>query len=188
MILWKLFWEIVKVSCFTFGGAYGAIALIRDMVLQNGWMGEAQLADMIAISESTPGPIMVNMATYIGSTQAGILGAALATLAVVTPSFVIILLISSLLKNMLRNRYVQVAMDGLKPCVVGIILATGLYMAVSNCFGSLAVPAVDWKAILVTALLVVAMVLWKKLKKKKMSPILLIVLAALLGILVYGIG
>ena len=188
MIYLDLFLGFLRVGAFTFGGGYAAIPLIRDVVLSYGWLSDEALTYMIGVSESTPGPIMVNMATYIGSTQAGILGAALATLAVVTPSFVIILLISSLLKNMLRNRYVQVAMDGLKPCVVGIILATGLYMAVSNCFGSLAVPAVDWKAILVTALLVVAMVLWKKLKKKKMSPILLIVLAALLGILVYGIG
>ena len=100
----------------------------------------------------------------------------------------IILLISSLLKNLLKNRYVQAAMDGLKPCVVGIILATGLYMVVSNCFGTLGAPAVDWKAILLTAVLATAMLLWKKLKKKKMSPILLIALSALLGILVYGIG
>ena len=188
MIYLDLFLGFLRVGAFTFGGGYAAIPLIRDVVLSYGWLSDEALTYMIGVSESTPGPIMVNMATYVGSSQGGILGAALATLAVVTPSFVIILLISSLLKNMLRNRYVQVAMDGLKPCVVGIILATGLYMAVSNCFGSLAVPAVDWKAILVTALLVVAMVLWKKLKKKKMSPILLIVLAALLGILVYGIG
>ena len=188
MILLDLIWGFFRVGLFTFGGGYAAIPLIRDIVLSYGWLGEEELTYMIAVCESTPGPIMVNLATYIGSTQAGILGSALATLAVVTPSFVIILLISSLLKNLLKNRYVQAAMDGLKPCVVGIILATGLYMVVSNCFGTLGAPAVDWKAILLTAVLATAMLLWKKLKKKKMSPILLIMLSALLGILVYGIG
>lgn len=188
MIILELIWGFFRVGLFTFGGGYAAIPLIRDVVLSYGWLSEAEITYLIAVCESTPGPVMVNMATYIGSTQAGILGSACATLAVVTPSFVIILLICSLLQNLLKNRYVQVAMDGLKPCVVGIILATGMYMVLSNCFGTLTALAVNWKAIAIAVVLVAIMILWKKLKKKKMSPILLIVLSALLGMVVYGIG
>ena len=187
MILLELIWGFFRVGLFTFGGGYAAIPLIRDIVLTNGWLTEAEVTYLIAICESTPGPIMVNMATYVGSTQAGILGSALATLAVVTPSFCIILLISSLLKNVLKNRYVQAAMDGMKPCIVGIILATGIYMAAGNCLGSVSALAVDWKAVLITVALAAAMAAWQWLKKKKMSPILLIVLSAVLGILAYGI-
>ena len=89
-----LFLGFLKVGCFAFGGGYGAVPLIRDVVLSYGWLTEEEISYMIAISESTPGPIMVNMATYVGSSQGGILGAALATLAVVMPSFFIIILVA----------------------------------------------------------------------------------------------
>ena len=93
MIYLDLFLGFLRVGMFAFGGAYGAIPLIRDVVLSYGWMDDATLSYMIAVSESTPGPIMVNLATYIGSNQAGFLGAVLATLAVVLPSFLVILLV-----------------------------------------------------------------------------------------------
>ena len=93
MIYLKLFWDFFRVSCFTFGGAYGAIPLIRDMVLGNGWLTDERLTYMIAVSESTPGPIMVNMATYIGSDQAGFWGSVVATVGVVLPAYLVILLI-----------------------------------------------------------------------------------------------
>lgn len=99
MIYWSLFWGFLQIGCFSFGGAYGAIPLIRDLVLSRGWLEEDALTYMIAVSESTPGPIMVNLATYIGSSQAGFFGAVIATLAVVLPSFLIILLITAVLKN-----------------------------------------------------------------------------------------
>ena len=123
MIYTELFLGFLKVGCFAFGGAYGAIPLIRDVVLSYGWLSDEMLTYMIAVSESTPGPIMVNMATYIGSSQAGFFGAVLATLAVVTPSFFIILLITALLNNVIKNPYVQAVLRGMKPCVIGIVLA-----------------------------------------------------------------
>ena len=107
MILLELFLGFLKVGCFAFGGAYGAIPLIRDVVVSYGWLNEEMLTYMIAVSESTPGPIMVNLATYVGGSQAGLFGAVLATLAVVTPSFLIILLVTALLKTALKNKYVQ---------------------------------------------------------------------------------
>ena len=184
MILLKLFVEFFKVSCFTFGGAYGAIALIRDAVMQNGGVSEERLAYMIAISESTPGPIMVNMATYIGSDQAGFLGSLVATIAVVLPAYLVILLVLGILKNTLKNPWVQAALRGLKPCVVGIVLATGLSMVVRNCFPS---AGIDLRAALVSAGLIVILAVYQRLKKKKLSPITLICVSAVLGILVYGI-
>ena len=181
MIYLELFLGFLKVGCFTFGGGYGAVALIRDVVLSNGWLSEEMLTYMIAVSESTPGPIMVNMATYIGSSQAGFWGAAVATLAVVLPSFFIMLLVSTLLAAVIKNKYVQAVLRGLKPCVVGIVLATGIWMTAKNF-----VPGFDLRAIVLTALLAAISPLWKKFRKKKLSPIALIAISAVLGMVVYG--
>ena len=126
MIGLDLFLGFLKVGCFAFGGAYGAIPLIRDVVMSYGWLSDEMLTYMIAVSESTPGPIMVNLATYVGSTEAGFFGALVATLAVVLPSFIIILLITALLKNAFKNKYVQAVLRGLKPSVIGIVLAMGV--------------------------------------------------------------
>ena len=185
MIYLQLFLGFLKVGCFAFGGAYGAIPLIRDVVLSYGWLSDEMLTYMIAVSESTPGPIMVNLATYIGSSRAGFLGAVIATLAVVLPSFLIILLVTALLKTALKNKYVQAILRGLKPCVIGIVLATGIYMVLSNCFGTIFDLTVHLRAILITALLFAAMFGYKHFRKKKLSPIRLIILSALLGILVF---
>jgi chromate transport protein ChrA len=114
LIYLDLFLGFLRVGCFAFGGAYGAIPLIRDVVLSYGWLTDETLTYMIAVSESTPGPIMVNLATYVGSSQAGALGAALATSAVVLPSFLVILLVTIALKDILKNKYVQAVLRGLK--------------------------------------------------------------------------
>ena len=185
MIYLKLFWDFFRVSCFTFGGAYGAIPLIRDMVLGNGWLTDERLSYMIAVSESTPGPIMVNLATYIGSDQAGFWGSLVATVGVVLPAYLVILLIVSVLGNFMKNRYVQAVLQGLKPCVIGIILATGVHMVLRNCIFASSGVAVDFPALLITACLYAVLLLHQKLRGKKLSPILLIVISAILGILFY---
>lgn len=184
MIYWELLIGFLQVGCFAFGGAYGAIPLIRDIVLSYGWLTEDSLTYMIAISESTPGPIMVNMATYIGSSQGGLLGASIATIAVVLPAFCIILLVMILLKTVLDHPYVKAVLKGLKPCIIGIILATGLDMILHN-----AMPgrAPDWKALGLTAVLAIILFGSKHGLKKKLSPITLICIAAILGVIVYGI-
>lgn len=187
MILLDLFLGFLKVGCFAFGGAYGAIPLIRDVVMSYGWLDDEMLTYMIAVSESTPGPIMVNLATYVGSSQAGFLGAVIATLAVVLPSFLIILLVTALLKTALKNKYVQAVLRGLKPCVIGIVLATGIYMVFGNCFGAISALKVNLRAVMVTAILVASKFGYQHCKKKKLSPILLIVIAAMVGVVVYGI-
>ena len=182
MIYLDLLIGFLKVGCFAYGGGYGAIPLIRDVVLSYGWLDEEMLTYMIAVSESTPGPIMVNLATYIGSSQAGLLGAAIATLAVVLPSFLIILLVTALLKTALKNKYVQAVLRGMKPSVVGIVLATGIGMTAGNCFGG---AGVNVRAVLMTALLLAAMMGHKRVTGKKLPPIGLIVLSAVLGVIVF---
>lgn len=187
MIYLNLFLGFLKVGCFAFGGAYGAIPLIRDVVLSYNWLSDEMLTYMIAVSESTPGPIMVNLATYIGSSQAGFLGASIATLAVVLPSFFIILLVTALLKTAWKNKYVQAVLRGLKPCVIGIVLATGMYMVFHNCFGTIFSWHFNTHAIIITAFLLASMLGYQYKTKKKLSPILLIVLSAITGVVVYGI-
>lgn len=187
MIYLNLFLGFLKVGCFAFGGAYGAIPLIRDVVLSYGWLSDEMLACMIAVSESTPGPIMVNLATYVGSSQAGLPGSLLATIAVVLPSFVIMLLIMILLRSVLKNRYVQAVLRGLKPCIIGIILATGCYMTAKNCIAPASGGAFNLRAFILTAVLATVYFGSRKVLKKGLSPILLIMIAACLGAVVYGV-
>lgn len=186
MIYLDLFFGFLRVGCFAFGGAYGAIPFIRDVVLSYGWLSDETLTYIIAVSESTPGPIMVNLATYVGSSQAGMLGSVIATLAVILPSFIVTLVVMAILQNVLKNKYVQAVLNGLKPCIIGIIIATGLYIIISNCILNTAGTPISIRAIIVMAILMAASLLAKYVFKKKMSPILLIAVAALTGIIVYA--
>lgn len=102
MIYLRLFLNFLMIGALSFGGGYGMVSLVRETVLSNGWLPENEFLNFIAVSESTPGPLAVNMATFIGSTQGGILGSFVATLGVVLPSFLIILLIASALKNLMK--------------------------------------------------------------------------------------
>lgn len=183
----RLLLGFLKVGCFSFGGAYGAIPLIRDVVISNGWMDEARVAYLVAVSESTPGPIMINMATYVGSEQGGLFGALLATTGVVLPSFILILLIAMALRSLLKNRIVQAVLAGVKPCVVGIVIATGIVMMIENGFVSGMGSALDLRALLLTAALA-ALCVWHFASRKKPFPaIRLILLSAVAGCLLYGI-
>ena len=186
MIYLKLFWDFFRVSCFTFGGAYSAIPLIRDMVLGNGWISDEALTYMIAVSESTPGSIMVNMATYIGYHQAGFWGGLIATVGVVLPAYLIILLIMGLMKNVIQNQYVQAVLRGLKPCVSGIVLATGTYMVIHNLFASTTVIEIDRSTSLISVILIGILVIWPKVTHKKLSPIALLVFGAVLGMIIFN--
>ena len=181
MIYLELFLQFFKVSAFTFGGGYSAVPLIREVVLNANWMGEEQLAHMIAVSESTPGPILVNLATYIGNAQAGFWGSVVATIAVILPAYLAILLVTGILKKFITSPKVKVVLQGFTPCIIGVILATGGYMIVSNCAASS-----DWKTIALTALLAAVMILYPKLTKKNLSPIAIIMISAVLGMVVYS--
>lgn len=186
MILLELFLGFLKVGCFAFGGAYGAIPLISDVVLSYHWLDDEMLTYMIAVSESTPGPIMVNLATYVGSLKAGVLGSVVATLAVVLPSFLIILLVTALLKGVVKNPYAQAVLRGLKPCMIGIILATGVYMIIRNGI-VIQDSSVMLRPLVLTAVLGTVYFGSRKIKKGGMSPILLICLSAMAGVVAYGL-
>ena len=188
MIYLDLLIGFLKVGCFSFGGAYAAIPLIRDVVLSYGWVSEEMLTDMIAVSESTPGPIMVNLATYVGSSQAGIPGAAIATLASILPAFVIILLVMAVMKKALNNKAVQAVMKGLQACVIGVIAAVGAHMLYQNAIRPALAAETDFRPLILAGVLAVIYFGSRKIKtmKKGLSPIALIGIAACLGILVFG--
>ena len=185
MIYIDLFLGFLKVGLFSFGGAYAAIPLIRDVVLHYGWINDEQLAYMIAVSESTPGPIMVNMATYVGSMTAGIPGALIATFSVVLPAFVIIILIMIMVKGLLKNPYAQAVLRGLKPCIMGIILAMGISMIMQNTVIKEKLVSPDIKSVVVCLVLVAVYFGSRKIVKSGISPIVLICIAAAIGIVVY---
>jgi chromate transporter len=176
----------LKVGCFSFGGAYAAIPLIREVVLSYGWVTDEMLTDMIAVSESTPGPIMVNLATYVGTSQAGIPGAIIATLASVLPAFLIILLIMAVMKRTLNNPWVQAAMRGLQSCVIGVITAVGCYMLYQNAVSPLVSGGGEALPLIVAAVLALVYFGSRKVMKKGLSPIALIGISACLGIIVFG--
>jgi len=181
MIYLELFLGFLEVGCFSFGGAYAAIPLIRDVVLKYGWLEEETLLYFIGVCESTPGPIMINLATYVGSSQAGILGSLLATTAVVLPAFLIILGVVAIMDRFLKNPYIKAIMDGLKPGVIGVILATGLAMIFNNVVVQ---GAVDIKAAIITGILAVLVIGSRIIRKKKISPIPLIGISAVVGMIV----
>lgn len=189
-MLLELFLSFLEVGAVSFGGGYGMISLIREIVVSKGWLEEAELLNFIAVSESTPGPIAINMATFIGSSQAGLPGAVLATLGVILPSLIIILLIAAVLRNLLKYRGVQAFLSGVRPCVVGLILATAITIGISTLLSFRTVGDavhIDFWGIGILALLFAIRFAVKKILKKNVSPILMIVLSAGLGILVYGV-
>ena len=181
MIYLSLFLSFFKVGLFCFGGAFGMIPLIEETVLQHGWLTEQEFYNFVGICESTPGPIAVNIATYVGSTQAGLLGSIAATLGVVCPSFFIILLVASVLKNLTENKYFKGFLKGVKPVIIGLILSTGAFLAVKVTGIS---GALNLEAITVFALLGGVYFCVTQLWKKKLPSIALIGIAAVLGILV----
>lgn len=185
MIYLELIFGFLRVGCFSFGGAYGAIPLIRDVVLSHGWLNDETLTYMIAVSESTPGPIMVNLATYIGSSQAGFWGAVLATLAVISPAFIIILLVMAALKTLLNNKYIQAVLNGLRPCIIGIILATGTYITINNCLSFADAISINMQSAMIAIILTAIMFCMNKILKKKVSSIMLIAISAFLGIIAF---
>ena len=185
MIYLTLFFEFFKMGLFTFGGGMAMIPLVEETVLKYGWMTESQFYNVIGLCESTPGPIAINMATYVGSVQGGLAGSLVATLGVVLPSFLIILLIASVMKTAADNRYFKGFVKGVQPVVIGLILSTGIYLLV-KALGFISVA--EWSFSIVPCVILIILTgtyfLYKKLKGKKLTAIQLIVLSAVLGIVV----
>ena len=187
MIYLRLFIEFFKTGLFAVGGGMATLPFLYAMSDSTGWFSHEMLADMIAVSESTPGPIGVNMATYVGFETAGIAGSVVATLGLVTPSVIVVLLIAKALAAFRSNRYVDAAFYGLRPCSVGLIAAAGLLVVKvalldTELFAATGAIAdlVNFKALALAALLIV---LTRFVKKTKgLHPVVFIALSAAVGI------
>ena len=190
MIFLKLFLTFLKIGAVSFGGGYGMISIIRDDCLANGWLTEEELLNFIAVAESTPGPIAVNMATFVGSSQGGLLGAFLATLGVVLPSFVIILLIASVFTKLLKYAGVKAVLGGIRPAIIALILGTAFTMFLSLGFGIKNINSLldfDYRTFIVLVVIYAISFAYTKWKKNSFSPILLILISGALGVLLYGV-
>ena len=183
MIYLKLFFSFLVIGAVSFGGGYGMISIVRDTVLANGWLTETQFINFIAVSESTPGPLAVNMATFIGSSQAGFLGAMVATLGVILPAFIIILLISIVLKSLIKHPIVVAVLDCVRPCTIALILATAIILGIETLL-----PAYkpDLRALAILGILLLIHVGFH-LTHHHPNPILMIILSAGLGIIFWGL-
>lgn len=189
MIYLDLFLTFFKIGLFSFGGGAGMIALLREEVFSHGWLSEEMLSNFIGVSESTPGPIAVNMATFVGSSQGGAAGAVLATLGVITPAFIVIILIAALLKNFLKYKAVGAALAGMRPVVLGLILSVGIMLAVQSVLPGYkdfsSTQRVDVQALLALGLLTLFYLGYSFLKNKAPSPILLILFSVPVGIILF---
>ena len=186
----KLFSTFLKIGAVTFGGGYAMIPMVKEAVIQNARLTEEMFLNFIAVAESTPGPIAINMATFIGSTQAGLLGSIVATIGVVLPSFLIILFIVAIMNSLIKFKGVQAVLRGIRPVALGLICATGLTMTLSVLFGIESIAStitVEFKSIIIFAIVGFVYLLYYFKKKKFISPILLIVISAGLGMILYSI-
>ncbi|MCQ2770313.1 MAG: chromate transporter [Clostridia bacterium] len=185
----NLFLTFFKVGAVSFGGGYGMLSLLRETVVSANWLTDSEFLNFVAVSESTPGPVAINMATFIGSSQAGVLGSMFATFGVVMPSFIIILIIVALVNNLIKYAGVQGFLRGVRPCAIGLIVATAITMFLSTIVGFVnfeTTLSVDYKGIIILAIIALIGYIYKRIKGKKISPILLIVISAGLGILAYS--
>ena len=178
----QLFIEFFKTGLFAVGGGLATLPFLQDMAARTHWFTTAQLADMVAVSESTPGPIGVNMATYVGFTVGGIPGAAVATLGLITPSLIIILIIAAFLQAFRDNRYVNAAFYGLRPASTAMVAAAGIGVAVLTFYraAGAGLAVVDWKALALAAVILV-LTRWVK-ATKKLHPIVFILASAVVGV------
>ena len=183
----RLFWEFFKTGLFAVGGGLATLPFMYDISDKTGWFTHSMLADMVAVSESTPGPIGVNMATYVGFVTGGVPGAVVATVGLVTPSVILILLIARVLKAFRENQYVDAGFYGLRPCSVGLIAAAGVLVIKLALFntelyastGAL-LDLFNFKALILAAVLLAATRCIKKLKG--LHPIVFILASAVIGI------
>lgn len=188
MIYLWLFFTFFKIGLFSFGGGYGMLPLMEQEAIGNGWLTKEQFLNFVAISESTPGPIAINMATFIGTSQGSLLGAVCATLGAITPSIIIILLIIAVFKNFLKYKLVECVMKGLKPAIVGLIFATGLFLGLSNFLPNVKSFSADGASVVALLLMLglgAISFAYKKIRKKNIPAIPLIIVSAVLGMLLF---
>jgi len=183
MILLRLFYEFFITGLFMFGGGLAAIPFLKQMALRTQWFTVEQLMDIIAISESTPGPISVNMATYAGFMTAGIPGGIVATLGLLMPSVIISLVVAKLLVKFRNNRYVDAAFYGLRPASIGLIAAAGLYVLRFSLLNiDLWIDTGNISDLFEIRALLLAVVLFLLVNKIKAHPIIFLTASAVIGI------
>ena len=190
MIYFELFYVFFLIGLFTFGGGYAMIPMIQSEVVGRGWISSNALTDFIAISEATPGPYAINIATFVGSHTAGILGSVCATLGVVLPSFIIILLVAFVMTKIIKNRFVQGALRGVRPVILALILSTAIIFFIKMMLFSgneifSQTVAFDRKSTTLLLLLAGYVIMYKKINKKGLNPIALLVISAGLGIILF---
>ena len=191
MIYLQLFLTFLKVGAFAFGGGYAMLSLIGDSVLKYGWMTEEELLNFVGVETVIPGPIAVNMATYIGYEQGGFLGALLATIGVVLPSFIVILVVAACIKNLLKYPPVKTFIASMRPALGGLIVSVAVTMALAVFFGIDTISTInlsfDWRTLVILAVVIAIPIIWKRIKKKEFSSILLVVISGIMGMLLFGI-
>ena len=179
MIFWELFYEFFLIGLFTFGGGYAMIGQLKDIVVEKKkWVTNDELLEICAIAESTPGPVAINLSTYIGYKNKKILGSLVSTLGVVLPSFIVIFIISLFLEAFMQNKYVQYAFVGINACVAFMIIKAGIDLFVSL--------KKSWWQILLTIIVIALMIIFK-LFDVNFSSIYLILIGAFLGIVILTI-
>ena len=192
MIFLELFYTFFKIGLFTFGGGYAMIPMISTEIISKGWISPGAAVDFIAISESTPGPFAINIATFVGNNVGsqygfalGVLGALCSTFGVILPSFLIVLAVSKFFFSYKDNRYVAGALSGIHPAVIGLISAAAIIILYANLYpNGFVFKETDWVSLSVTVFLFILSRI--KIKGKRFNPIVLIGISALLGIVIYG--
>ena len=187
MIYFRLFYEFAKVAVFTFGGGMASIPFLQDMAVETGWFTLSQLTDFIAVSESTPGPIAVNIATYAGYNTAGYLGGVCATMGLVFPAIVLMTVVAKFITAFRGNKYIDRAFYGLRPCVLALIMSALIGIAKVTLVYEGAVFADLLSALnLRTCLIFVVVALLQNTKKlKKLHPVVFLTLSAVMGIVLF---
>ncbi len=194
MIYLRLFWEFLKIGLFSVGGGMATLPFLYDLSEKTGWFTAGQIADMLAVSESTPGPIGINMATYTGYTVAGVPGAILASVGIIIPGLALVILITAVLEKFRNNTYVEGAFYGLRPASVGLITAAGLLVAKITFLDEALLAAyteggtsggilslISWKAVILAAALLL-LTRWFK-PTQKLHPVVFIAASAAVGVL-----
>ena len=178
-LIWRIFYEFFTTGLFAVGGGLATVPFLEQMGVRNGWFSASTLSTMIAVSESTPGPMGINMATYVGYTLLGVPGAILATISEVAPSIIVITIIYKVMAKFKESKVVVHVFDGIKPCVVAFIIAAVFDMFVNTLFSVNHQLTINWiNTIIFTVML---FIYWKW--NKQISPILIIVSSAVIGIL-----
>lgn len=201
MIFLQLFWEYFKVGLFTIGGGYAMLPMVKQIVLRHGWLTEQELINFVGVAESTPGPFAINLATFVGSTVGygsglgvfgAILGSVVATFAVVLPSLIIIIVVTLLLEKFKTSKYIQGALAGIRPVVVGLVLSAVVTVGCSVILPNLQLTAIEkegfsqfnWISLIIVAVFLPLSQI--KIKKKKIHPIFLILASAVVGVIIFG--